>query len=480
MKSTMNKIKQIASVLFAAAMIIYESPIAIYAENSVMSVQPPSENLMDEDAETSDNTSDQTAEEESESSADLTAGEEVEATSDSAAEPEEASAANNRTEFTYTDDKVSVTAVLTDPEAVPAGAEFRVTELSPDFADGAYLDALNESAGEENAFTSENTALYDVGFFVTDEEGNIKETDLAAGEVTLDFQFKDQQLTKLGAESGDEVELIHLPLKDKDHYQTAQDATQITADDIRVDVPEEDKVNVTAGTDDEDTASVTLDNLSVLAAGKPIRRIQQLSSSDLRFTSISVKKEWDNNVAEKEAVEFTLTRKPENATDDQVEEVAVLTFDASGEPAVEYKTENIIEYKGSSEGPWQYTFSNLPMMIDGTKYYYDINENGNEKYIISKSFTSNLNVKVVEDKNGIEIVGTNGTEAAFGIDKNKSVVKADDSKYKNNKDYYYKEKIENPTDEQIKEYIDDEDAANVDNIGIKLKYLLNTYSLLTK
>jgi pilin isopeptide linkage protein len=181
---------------------------------------------------------------------------------------EEAST-NTQTVFTYDDSSVSVTAELSDPAAVPAGAEFRVAELSPDFANGAYLDALNESAGDEKTYTAENTALYDVGFFVVDADGVATEKDLTSGEVTLNFQFKDQKLADLGAENGEEVDLVHLPLKNKDNYQTAQDATSISADDIAVDVLDDEHASASLDADGTEQASVTLDNLSVVAAAVP-------------------------------------------------------------------------------------------------------------------------------------------------------------------------------------------------------------------
>ena len=182
---------------------------------------------------------------------------------------------NTKTVYTYEDDRVQVTATLSDPNAIPDDAEFRVTELPSDFANGAYLDAANQNAASidpeaaqaaaeagTETFTTSNTVLYDIGFFIT-ENGEEKEIDLAEGTVSLDIVFKQDQLTAMGAESGEDVGLVHLPLSNKDAYDTAQDATNITASDIDVDVVDS---SASAGADTTDTIDVTLDNLSLVMA----------------------------------------------------------------------------------------------------------------------------------------------------------------------------------------------------------------------
>ena len=92
-------------------------------------------------------------------------------------------------EYAYSDEHVSVTATLEHAEAVPDEAEFCVTPVTA-VTDGynydAYMQALNDHSqtiaaangmqvSEEDAYTDENTMLYDISFIVdkTDEEGNV-------------------------------------------------------------------------------------------------------------------------------------------------------------------------------------------------------------------------------------------------------------------------------------------------------------------
>lgn len=172
---------------------------------------------------------------------------------------------NTKTDYTYEDDYIRAEAVLTDPAAVPADAVFKVTSLDAGFAHDAYLDALNQNAGADE-FTEDNTLLYNIGFFVT-EDGKEKEVDLAQGKVSISLSFKDQALTQLGAQSGKDVDVIHMPLKDKSAYDTAQEAVNITADDLVVD-PVSD-AEAQAGDGAQDSVSFTLDNLSITALSAP-------------------------------------------------------------------------------------------------------------------------------------------------------------------------------------------------------------------
>ena len=215
---------------------------------------------------------------------------------------EAVSSENTQTEYTYEDDSVRVTATLSDPNAVPADATFQVTALSSDFAGGAYLEAANENAeaidsqlaeaaaaSGTDAFTTENTVLYDIGFFV-EEDGTEKEVDLADGTVSITMEFKQDQLTSLGADSGEDVGVVHLPLSNKGAYARAQDATDISADDITVDTVD---ASASAGENAEDSISVTLDNLSLVMAyvkGVTLLGEEETTGNDISkdITSIDV------------------------------------------------------------------------------------------------------------------------------------------------------------------------------------------------
>ena len=188
--------------------------------------------------------------------------------------------ADTKTTYKYEDSKVKVTATLEYATAVPDDAEFVVTEVTPD-ADGynydAYMEALNKKAsnlGEEpEVYTEDNTLLYDVAFFVTDEEGNRSEYQPEDGSVSIMIEFKKNQLEDMaGTEevvdtwadyaSGETATFIHLPLSDsvKEATDSTQDATDISASDIRVEIVAQD----VAVTNEEVTFE--LNDFSVIAA----------------------------------------------------------------------------------------------------------------------------------------------------------------------------------------------------------------------
>lgn len=172
---------------------------------------------------------------------------------------------NTETVYTSENSRIKATATLSDAQAVPAGAVFKVTEEDPEFAGGAYLEALNNAEGsDEESFTAENTLLYNIGFFVT-EDGVEKEADLQDGTIKIEIEFKDNALSGIGAETGDDVDVIHLPLEDKSSYNTAEDAVDISSDEI--DVESVDNLQVDVGKDVNDSLQFDLDNLSMVAFG---------------------------------------------------------------------------------------------------------------------------------------------------------------------------------------------------------------------
>ena len=144
---------------------------------------------------------------------------------------EEVAEKAERTEYIWKDEKVKVTAVLSDAEAIPDDAELvakAVTSKSDDYDYDAYMEALNKNS--DSKYNGKNTLLYDVAFM---KDG--VEIQPESGTVSVTFEFLDKQLSKsIGAKKASDVNVIHLPLKNKirDKYDTTADAKNIDAKDI--------------------------------------------------------------------------------------------------------------------------------------------------------------------------------------------------------------------------------------------------------
>ena len=149
------------------------------------------------------------------------------------AEPAKEEEKATKTEYVWKDDKVKVTAKLSDASAIPDDAKLVATAIGKDSAAynyDAYMEALNNSS--DSRCTDKNTLLYDVAFI---KDG--KEIQPEAGSVSVTFEFLDKQLSdSIGAEKAADVNVLHLPLADdvKDKYNTTADATDIDAGDINV------------------------------------------------------------------------------------------------------------------------------------------------------------------------------------------------------------------------------------------------------
>lgn len=138
-----------------------------------------------------------------------------------------------KTNYVWKDDKVIVTAVLSDAEAIPDDAELIATAIDKDSEDynyEAYMKALNDSS--VSSYTEKNTLLYDIAFI---KDG--VELQPESGKVSVRFEFLDKQLAdSIGAKKAADVNVIHLPLTDdvKEQYDTTADAKDIKAEDINV------------------------------------------------------------------------------------------------------------------------------------------------------------------------------------------------------------------------------------------------------
>ena len=145
-----------------------------------------------------------------------------------------------RTEYTWQDSDMTVTAVLTDPEAIPDDAELQVSSLSEDSADyNAYMEALR---AERQDATAANTALYDITFTADemDEDGNptgrTLEYEPRNDTVKVSFRFFGSTLQdQIGAEHPEQVQVYHLPVagKSEDSSVTvSEEAAAVQAGDI--------------------------------------------------------------------------------------------------------------------------------------------------------------------------------------------------------------------------------------------------------
>ncbi|MBQ8305171.1 MAG: hypothetical protein IJX90_03030, partial [Blautia sp.] len=182
--------------------------------------------------------------------------------------------------YEFEDRNIYVTAILKHPEAVPDGAEFKVTRVTPDvegYNYEAYMEALNKGAADSekaSSYTDENTLLYDIAFMIDelDEEGNPTgnrvEYHPENDDIEIAFSFKKAQLSEqMGAESSDSVNVFHLPLAEEviENVASTKDATDISADDITVDGIETKIEDLGIDIGDDETATFTTDGFSVFA-----------------------------------------------------------------------------------------------------------------------------------------------------------------------------------------------------------------------
>ena len=161
------------------------------------------------------------------------------------AEKEEKEKEDSKTEYVYNDGRISVTAVLQNPKAVPDDAVLRVqpiTNRTAGYSYDAYMDALNGTAGIQGKrpYTADNTWLYDIGFFVTpkDGDGNITgdeyEFEPENGSVSIHMQIVDADLVKCVEREETAPTLTHLILSEqaKSAADTTEQVTGASASDV--------------------------------------------------------------------------------------------------------------------------------------------------------------------------------------------------------------------------------------------------------
>lgn len=201
-------------------------------------------------------------------------GEEVVASSSvvsASSEEEEAT----KTEYTFEDSRVKVTATLTDAAAIPDDASFEVTEVtekSSDYNYDAYMEALNEASDDDTkVYDKSNTLLYDIRFTEAEkdengkETGNIVELEPTEGSVTVNVEFRENQLTDdIAVEDAEDVEIKHLPLKEDvkaENENMTAGATEISAGDVKI----QDMDDVSADISSAEQVSFTTESLSVFS-----------------------------------------------------------------------------------------------------------------------------------------------------------------------------------------------------------------------
>ncbi|MBQ9272787.1 MAG: hypothetical protein IJ227_03595, partial [Mogibacterium sp.] len=195
----------------------------------------------EEQADETEETAVEAGSEDSEASEEAAVEEDADSDEDAVEEDaEEEKEAASKTEYVFKDDKVKVTAKLSDASAVSDDAELVVTYIdknSEDYNYDAYMKALNKDS--DSVYSEGNTLLYDIAFI---EDGI--EVQPAAGTVSVSFEFLDSQLSdSLGAAKAADINVVHLPLADevKDQYDTTAEAKDISVGDISVqDVTKED------------------------------------------------------------------------------------------------------------------------------------------------------------------------------------------------------------------------------------------------
>ena len=309
-----------------------------------------------------------------------------------------------KTKYVYEDGDVKVTAEVKDPSAIPDDAEFKVTPITVKNHKDAfesYLGALNENADaltaqkgelDKKEFTKENTLLYDIAFLAqkSDENGNPiadqkVEVQPAEGSVEITFNFKKKQLKKIiGAESVEDISVIHLPLNDTvvSDADKSVDVEKIQEKDVEVE-PVQDATTASS----LNKVEFTLDSFSIVAISThpSIYRDTDQTNSQVNF-----------KLATGRAVEYGIVADTYDQKNHQQTNFAVKHFKNSGEINGEP------DLSGTHDVPYQIGSIDLNKLRFGTNTYqgkavqYDV--------YLPKSYESNINNYVQIDGGGKDTV----------------------------------------------------------------------------
>ena len=179
---------------------------------------------------------------------------------------------NEKEEFVFENGEFKVTAKLSNPESLPEGVELMATLIDRNtegYNYKAYLDVLDENSkeiadalGQEEVVEHNeyNTLLMDMAFMLDGVE-----YEPAEGTVSVSIEFTNSSISdELNASSEDCVAVIHLPLDEKvmESVDSTKDATEITSDDINLEVLTESEIGFG---EDGDNISFVTDSFSVVA-----------------------------------------------------------------------------------------------------------------------------------------------------------------------------------------------------------------------
>ncbi len=180
--------------------------------------------------------------------------------------------ANTQESFEVSNDRVTVTAKLSNPAALPEGVALSVKELNAEtegYNYNAYLQAMNNNAEaiaqasgqtEAQTYSENNTLLYDIAFMLDGVEYK-----LAEGTVTVSMKLNNNQISEdLGAQNAEEVTVVHMPVSEEimQNVDTTGDATDISANDITVEVLSDSNIELGQN---EDTVEFETGSFSVFA-----------------------------------------------------------------------------------------------------------------------------------------------------------------------------------------------------------------------
>ena len=199
-----------------------------------------------------------------------------------------------KSEYTYSDVNVTVTATLQHANAIPDDARFIVTQITPS-TDGynydAYMDAMRKVNPNSDA---SNTLLYDIAFlgYAVDADGNTDtsktiEYQPVEGSVNVNVSFKKNQLAdKLGVTDDSQLIVAHLPLKEnvKKSTDTTKSATNISSSDIEVE-----NIDANVSLSGTDSASFTLSSFSTIGySADAFKTDLNKFLTDVTFTGVDV------------------------------------------------------------------------------------------------------------------------------------------------------------------------------------------------
>lgn len=191
-------------------------------------------------------------------------------------------------EASSADGSITVYANLNESDAIPDDAELVVTPVYSTTAGynyDAYLGALNDTASDEGDYSEDNTYLFDVAFYTYALDENGQETDQvievqpAEGSVRFTVRFNDNQISDgLDVDDAEDVSIKHLPLESsvRNSVDSTKDATDISDADIIVE-----NVSADVSIGNSESASFTLDSMSMLAAVRGPRRVAPAPTSEL-------------------------------------------------------------------------------------------------------------------------------------------------------------------------------------------------------